>query len=155
MTLRIIQGVFVVACAAMGAFWADYILQIQHTDTTVPFTEQARTMWLTSGALIGAGIASLLLFSLRFVTQKLFERLFPVVIAIALSLMLGYFLARIVMMVFPPPNPEDLTFHVFLTSSLMLIFGYVGISLGLTKASHGFHSRSSITSPKYQVSSRL
>jgi len=136
MTLKIIQGVFVISCAAMGAFWSDYILQIAHTDTTVPFTEQARTMWLASGALIGTGIASLLLFALRFVTQKLFERLFPVVIAIALSLMLGYFLARIVMMVFPPPNPEDLTFHVFLTSSLMLLFGYVGISLGLTRASH-------------------
>ena len=68
MTLKIIQGVFVVSCAAMGAFWSDYILQIAHTDSTVPFTEQARTIWLTSGALIGTVIASLLLLALHFVT---------------------------------------------------------------------------------------
>lgn len=135
MTTRIIQVGFVICCAVMGASWADYILQTLYTDATVPYTSNTLLLWRGGGVAIGVLAAIGVLFGLKLVTQRLFERLFPVVIAIAFSLMMGYFLARIIMMALPFDNPEDLTPHVFLTSTLMLIFGYVGISLGLTKAS--------------------
>ncbi len=136
MTTRIIQAGFVLCCAVMGAFWSDYILQTMYTDPTEPYTSTTLLLWRSGGAGIGILASAGVLFGLMMVTQRLYERLFPVVIAIAFSLMMGYFLARIIMMALPFDNPEDLTPHVFLTSTLMLLFGYVGISLGLTKASN-------------------
>ena len=126
MTLQIIRGFFVLACMLMGVLWTNYLFE-------EGVFERATLPWYVLGAAIGGGSAVILLFGLRFVTQELFERLFPVFIAITLSMVLGYFLARYIMMVL---EVDDLTFHVFLTSSLVLICGMAGISLGLTYASN-------------------
>jgi len=128
MTIRIIRGMFALCCMIMGVFWADYLVGEFGAESTIPLA-----LWRLAGGASGCGIAVLVLFSLRFITQDLYERLFPVVIAITLSLVMGYFLARYIVIV---KGIEDLTSQVYLTTSMVLVFGFVGISVGLTKASN-------------------
>jgi uncharacterized protein YacL len=119
----------------MGLIWTNYILQVVADTRTLPFGRNELMLWRAAGGAVGAFVAFAVLFGIRFVTQELYERLFPVFIAIAFSMMMGYFLARYIMLIMPP-DAEDIYTHVYLTSTLVLLFGFIGISLGLTKASN-------------------
>lgn len=130
MTITIIRGLFIISCCLMGAIWASAIVDWYQGEEINPF---AINRWTVIGALSGAAIASSIVYAIRFVTQELFERLFPAFIAIALAMMLGYFLARYIILILPD---EYIHFHVFLTTSFVLLFGYAGIALGLTRASN-------------------
>ena len=52
-------------------------------------------------------------------------------------MMIGYFLAKYIQLFWPsePGNEGDISRHVYTMSTLVLLFGFIGISLGLTKAS--------------------
>lgn len=116
----------------MGVIWTNYILEMTYVESLQPVATMTIVPWRILGGAIG-GLAALIIFLvLNLVTQELFERLFPVFVAIAFSMMLGYFLARYIMLYLPP---EDITVHFFLTTTMVLLFGYMGISLGLTKTS--------------------
>lgn len=130
MTIKIIRVVFVFACITMGGLWGNHLV-----DTFNDYNPETGTamFWRITGLVLGGGVGVGFLFLLSLITQEIFERLFPVVIAIALAMMLGYFVARLSMLFLPP---EDITIHVFTTSTLLLLFGFGGISLGLTKASN-------------------
>lgn len=130
MTIKIVRGLFVVACIIMGVLWTIYILE---NFVDAPLTKAQSRWWLFFGGSIGASVGVLVLFALHLFTQELFERLFPSFIAVALAMMLGYFLARYIILV---TGTEDLMVHVFLTTTLVLVFGYSGIMLGLTRASN-------------------
>ncbi len=134
MTLNVIRGLFVFACVIMGVIWTNHILD---TLADPASTEPSRSPLLLQifGGAIGASVAGSVLFSLRYFTQAMFERLFPVFVAVSTSMMLGYFAARYIMLIYPPPE-GDLSTHVFLTSTMLLLFGMVGIYVGLTKASN-------------------
>lgn len=133
MALKITRFLFVLCCVVMGVIWVDYFLLQFSDESSEPISPSALSAWRIVGGFIAAAIAGGVLFGLRYITQDLFERLFPVVIAIAFSLMLGYFSA---LYFFTFLSIEDPLFKVFLTSTLVLLFGYVGISLGLTRASN-------------------
>lgn len=132
MTLKITKILFVLCCVIMGVIWVDYFLGLVADDMT-DIGSSERNGWRIVGGGSAALVGLTLLFGLRFVTQDLFERIFPVIIAIAFSMMLGYFAASYIMLLFPNDDP---TMRVFLTSTLVLLFGYVGITLGLTRASN-------------------
>lgn len=133
MTLRITKIMFVLCCMVMGYIWADYILRTVSAELTAAMTRESLILWRSVGVAMGALAAASVLILLRFVSQELFERLFPVLIAIAFSMMLGYFVASYILVML---SIDDPSMRVFLTSTLVLIFGYIGISLGLTRASN-------------------
>jgi uncharacterized protein YacL len=130
----------------MGTVWADHLVTITYegSEDVVEITKLTEIFWKISGGALGGLSAGLVLAVLLFVTQELFERLAPVFIALAFSMMLGYFLARYIMLIYPP---EDLRIHFFLTTTLVLLFGFAGISLGLTMSSNW---RSLVTAVKRQ-----
>lgn len=131
MTNKIIRGFFVLSCFIMGGLWAwytvdRYSLQAPGMGTLIP--------WVVLGGLVGAVIAVAVLLGLRFITQELFERISPVLMAITLAMIMGYAFGQYI--VSWMPEQTDNTVEVFIVTSLVLIFGYVGISLGLTRASN-------------------
>jgi uncharacterized protein YacL len=132
MALKITRALFILSCGLMGVLWSTYV-QAEFFAGTTPLTNNQQTLWRIGGGLVGAFVGTLVIFALRFITQEIYERLFPVIIAITLSMVLGYFLARYIIMV---TESEDLLSQVYLTSSMVLIFGFMGISLGLTRASN-------------------
>ena len=135
MALKITRALFLVSCVVMGLIWTNFMLPAQLVDPSVPISWQAM-LWYLLGGAAGGIVSIFVLFGLRFVTQELFERLFPVVIAIALSMMIGYFLAQYIRIFWPlEKGTEGDTRHIYTLSTLVLIFGFIGISLGLTKAS--------------------
>ena len=131
MTLKVVRGFFVLACMIMGVLWTNYLWGDPPIGEEIADWRVLRFYLL--GGFGGVAVAGGILFGLAFVTQELFERLFPVFIAITLSMVLGYFLSRYIIMV---TKVEDLTMHVYLTSTLVLVCAMVGIALGLKHASN-------------------
>jgi uncharacterized protein YacL len=127
----------------MGLIWTNYLIELQFNqseisiaDGVVPYSDSAQTWLMLFGAVLGSGIAVAILFSLRFITQELFERLFPAMIAIILALITGYFAAKYMMIYLPEEYHDGGNVQLYLTCTLVLLFGFIGISLGLTRASN-------------------
>ncbi|MFA6242082.1 MAG: TRAM domain-containing protein [Candidatus Hydrogenedentales bacterium] len=142
---RIIAVFFVIACTVMGALWAYYIINgfeanlpsdgvetRQSNQPEKPLPQgSAAFLWVLVGGISGAASAGVVLFALSFITQEMFERMFPAFVAIVLAMTLGYALARYVLIWW---ETDDRTLQIFLTSTFMLVFGFAGISLGLSRA---------------------
>jgi len=132
MALKITRSMFLLACIIMGYIWSGYIVG----SGTVQVTSQVSLLWDILGMGIGGTIATTVLLSLRYVTQEIFEKIFPAIIAIVLAMLIGYAIAQYIFDVMPDSLTENnSSLKVYLTSSLVLIFGFMGISLGLTRAS--------------------
>ena len=122
-SIRIIRGIFVLACMIMGVIWARYLAP-------------GNFGWTSLGGLIGAVISLGVQYLLSAISQNVFEKIAPVIVAIMLSMLMGYALGSYVLMFIPREElVEDPNFRIFLLSSFVLIFGFMGISLGLTYAS--------------------
>lgn len=130
MTVKIIRVFFVLACVVMGVLWPWYIMHVLLNYAPKPSTFYA---WIFIGGITGCAVSLLVLFLLSYITQDLYERLAPAFFAIVLSMAVGYLLARYILVFW---QPTDLTLSIFLLSSLVLVFGFVGIMLGLTRASN-------------------
>jgi len=138
MALSITRGMFVLSCLVMGVIWADYLvnLAIENASPDAPPLAAATiNLWRLAGAGLGCFSAAIVLFGIQFITQDIFERMFPAVIAIVLAMVSGYFLAKYIVAILPD-EMKNVNIQLYLTSSLVLIFGYMGISLGLTRASN-------------------
>jgi uncharacterized protein YacL len=130
MAIQITRGLFVVACAIMGALWGNYILSQVTGEEVLALTSP----WVIGGAITGVGVAALILFLLRFVTQELFERISPAIIAIVLALVAGFVLGQFIFDLYFPN--ADVLLRTFAMCSIILVFAFVGIQLGLTRASN-------------------
>lgn len=125
MTIKIVRGIFLLACVVMGIIWARYLAQ--------EYSPNASELpWMIIGGMIGGMTALAVFFLLHFVTQELYERLAPALVAIVLAMLVGFFIGQYIFLWFPD---TDFTLRVFVTVTMVLIFGFVGISLGLTHAS--------------------
>lgn len=125
----IIRGIFVLACVIMGAIWAQYLL-----DSPPASPDGSPPLWmLVVGGVIGCAVAFLVFLLLHFVTQDVYERISPALASIALAMIIGYFIGAYILSWFPH---AEISLRVFVTVSLVLVFGYIGITLGLTRASN-------------------
>jgi uncharacterized protein YacL len=124
----IVRIIFVIACIVMGVIWARFL--VFELDATGAMNEYP---WMLLGGGIGAVVSTSILFLLRFVTQELYERLAPALVAVVMAMVMGYFAGQYIL--FWAPD-ADVTLRVFVVVSLVLLFGFVGISLGLTRASN-------------------
>ena len=129
MLVKIIRGVFILACVIMGVIWARYL--VQEIDATTSVSVNALP-WSVLGGGMGFLVSVLVLVMLSFVTQDIFEKISPLVVAIMLAMLMGYALGQYILMWFPS---LDTNVRVFLIATLVLLFGFMGISLGLTRAS--------------------
>ncbi len=126
---KIIRAIFVFACVIMGGIWAQYLL-----DSPPASPDGSPPVWtLIVGGLVGGAVSLLVLFFLRFVTQDVYERISPALASIALAMIIGYFIGAYILSWFPQ---AEMSLRVFVTVSLVLVFGYIGITLGLTRASN-------------------
>ncbi len=134
MIIKIVKAFFVLACIVMGVMWAYYFTG-GLTDAVVPAAPVwgiSQKLWIVIGGLLGAVISCGVIFILRFITQEIYERIAPALVAIVLAMVAGYFIGQYIF--FWAPEAE-LTLRIFVMVSLVLIFGFIGIILGLTRAS--------------------
>ena len=126
MGVKIIRAIFVLACVTMGGVWAYIIISGSSPNPSELYA------WVIIGGLIGCGLSFGIFLLLSTITQELFEKLSPAIVAIVLALIIGYLVPRYLDFWWPIHDPE---YQLFLTTTFVLVFGYVGISLGLTRAS--------------------
>ncbi len=131
MAVKIIRTIFVFACGIMGSVWAFYLVpRLQAGDARI-----AQILpWCVVGALVGLAAGFLIILLLRYVTQEMFERISPALIAVALALVTGFSIGQFVFDYYLPET--DPLFKTFTILTLVLIFGFVGTLLGLTRASN-------------------
>ena len=131
MTVKIVRVFFLIACLVMGITWAKFIMD--NVAELRGYEFETRWLWLFLGGIIGVSLASIVLLLLHFVTQEIYERLAPSVAAIAGAVIAGYMCSVYVLFWFPE---LDNTTKIFISVSVVLITGYMGIHLGLTRASN-------------------
>lgn len=130
MLVKIIRVIFVGACGVMGIMWARFV-----TEEIIEqgYQVDSVTMWMLLGGAAGAATGLVVLFLLHFVTQEVYERIAPSVAAIVMALVGGYMLSRYLLWWYPD---LDVTMQVFISVTVVLIVGYMGIHLGLSRASN-------------------
>jgi len=130
MTVKLIRVLFVLACIIMGFTWAGLILENLNEAGPVVDSEFP---WLFLGGAVGAFIALAVLALLYFVTQEIYERVAPAVVAIIVAIIAGYSVSRYFLFWLPD---LEVTYQIFISVTVVLVFGYIGIHLGLTRASN-------------------
>ncbi|HOH30619.1 MAG TPA: hypothetical protein PLC40_13160, partial [Candidatus Hydrogenedentes bacterium] len=130
MAVRIIRLIFTMACVVMGVTWARFIIGNR---IAAGYVMESTLPWLLLGGFIGAVLAAVIFLLLYFVTQEMYERVAPSVVAILIALIAGYSASRYLLFWFPD---LDFTYQVFISVTVVLIFGYIGIQLALTRASN-------------------
>jgi len=113
----------------MGVIWARYI-----SDELGTTLGSSSLTWTLSGGAIGCVVSIIVLFALTFITQEVFEKISPALLAIGMALLAGWALGQYIFTVLWPG--ADHTFRIFFIVTLVLLFGYMGIYLGLTRASN-------------------
>lgn len=130
MAVQIIRVFFVFCCVVLGGTWANYVVGM---NPTIPEEFSYYWHWVAMGAAAGGAIAIFVLLMLRFITQEVYERIAPALVAIVLAMIMGYLFGQYLLFWFPE---IDVTVRVFLLVSLVLVFGFSGIMVGLTRASN-------------------
>ncbi len=135
MPVKIIRGLFFLACVIMGIIWGQYIynLNVPRANPFAPELLSNTWPYLAGGGLAGAGVAACVLLSVKFVTQELYERMAPALVSIVLALITGYFVGQYILFILPQ---NDVTLRIFVVVSFVLVFGFAGVTLGLTRASN-------------------
>jgi uncharacterized protein YacL len=131
MSEKIIRYIFLLACLIMGLIWATYAREIYEAANAGKMLGSALP-WFVGGGLVGGGVGFLVLVLLRLITQDLYEKLAPAMVAIIIAMVFGYAAAKWLLLWVPQASTS---FQIFITVTFVLIFGYVGIYLGLNRAS--------------------
>jgi len=125
MTVQIIRGIFGLACIIMGGLWGYYLAEQANKDVYFG--------WIVLGGLGGALVAGLISAALYFITQELYERIAPALISIVLGMIVGYFIGQYILLWYPD---TEVGLQVFVVVSFVLVCGFAGTMLGLTRASN-------------------
>ncbi len=119
---------FVLLSAFIGGHWAYYFHYSGALKGSLP-------VWLAAGVVVGSGLALFIFFMLRFITQEIYERLAPALILVVLGLIVGYILGRLIVIQFPALE-DNLSLRILTLITCVMVFGYAGLSMGLTRASN-------------------
>ena len=130
MAVKIIRGIFVLCCIIMGVIWARYVTSEMSDTLGRPISQLP---WVIVGGAVGCVVSIIVLLLISFITQDIFERISPVLMAITMAMLMGYALGQYILIWLPSAEPN---LRVFITATLVLLFGFAGISLGLTRASN-------------------
>ena len=127
MAVWLIRAGFILLSSIMGSNWTWYF----HVMGVV---KGNLTLWLGIGAISGGCVAVLILFLLHFITQEMYERLAPAAVFVVMGLVVGYFLGQFILFKWPTLN-ENLELRIFTILTCVILFGFSGLSMGLTRAS--------------------
>jgi len=131
MSEKIIRFIFIFACLIMGVIWAAYFRDaVEMANPSHNFGSPLP--WHIFGGLLGGGVGVLVLWLVGLITQDLYEKLAPAVVAIIIAMVFGWAVANWLLIWLPKDNQN---LQLFIIVSFVLIFGYMGIYLGLTRAS--------------------
>ncbi len=130
MIVKVIRVIFTIACMVMGVTWARFIIENYEESG---YVIESVLPWLLLGGFIGGVLAAAVFLVLYFVTQEMYEWVAPSVVAVLIALIAGYSASRYLLFWFPD---LDFTYQVFISVTVVLVFGYVGIQLALTRASN-------------------
>ena len=134
MIIKFIKGAFIVACIIMGVMWAFYLTgEFSNAPDISKYIGIPKSVFVLLGGVIGALISIGVLFLIRFITQEVYEKIAPALVAIVLAMVAGYFIGQYIF--FWAPQAE-LTLRIFVMVSLVLVFGFTGMILGFTRASN-------------------
>ncbi len=127
---KILRVFFVIVSIVMGGLWGGFLVRNQLDGTGEPVNALP---WIIIGGFSGGTLSILVMLAVRFITQEVYEKLAPAFVAIVLALLVGYSVSRYMLFWFPKAEP---TLQIFVSVSVVLIFGYIGIYVGLTRASN-------------------
>ena len=130
MVVNALRSVFVIASGIMGYLWANYFVEAAELKGNAAINA---VLWKGTGVGFGAAVAVAVLLAVRFITQEIYERLAPAVVAVVIAILLGFTVSQYMLYWFPN---ADTTLKVFVAVSVVLMFGYVGIYLALSRASN-------------------
>ncbi len=121
MVIKIVKVFFVFACIVMGIMWAYYLTgEFSETaNANIRILGIPQRLWVPIGGITGAIIATAILLAVQFITQEIYERIAPALVAIVLAMVAGYFIGQYIF--FWAPQAE-LTLRIFVMVSLVLIF---------------------------------
>lgn len=131
MPVKTVRAFFIFACVLLGGSWSNYLVRILSEG---PPSRAVAVLWIVLGSAVGAAIALAVLLALRFVTQEVYERIAPALVAIVLAMVAGYFVGQYILFLMREAGYDE-TIRLLVVASFVLIFGFAGISLGLTRAS--------------------
>ncbi len=124
MSEKLIRSIFIFACVIMGVIWGGYAHEMAYP--TAPI--RSPMPWYIFGAALGGGAGFVVSLLLRFITQAVYEKLAPAMVAIVIGIIFGYGVATWLLMWVPEAT---LNFRIYLSVTFVLIFGFMGIFLGL------------------------
>ena len=109
-----------------------------HADTAVfvgsqPAFRRYAVLFVAGGGAVGLMVALGISFAMRFVTQEAFDRFFPALVSVLLAMATGWLVAWYIVRIL---NVVDLTLQIYIQATLVIIFFFIGVNLGLTRASH-------------------
>lgn len=104
---------------------------IKHVEQTL-LPRRIVPFLIALGGLGGLLVAFGINYALHFVTQEAFERFFPALVSVLLAMATGWFLASYVVDNF---GVQDQTLQNYIQASLVIVFFFIGVNLGLTRTS--------------------
>lgn len=130
MAIKIVRVLFVLSCILMGVIWANYFVG-EYND--VATKDANRFWWAVFGGGVGVLLSISILVLMTFVTQEVFEKISPVLVSVGIAMMIGWALGRYILAWWPDAEQN---LQVFIIVTFVLVFGFMGIYLGLTRASN-------------------
>lgn len=131
MGLKIVNGLFILACAVIGGLWAWFAVPMLSEEAVY---DASLIPWALLGTFIGGALSVAILLLLGMVTQEMFERISPALMAIVLALVAGFVVGQFIFEFYLPD--ADPVLRTVTISGLLIIFGFVGVYIGLTRASN-------------------
>lgn len=132
MALKIVRVLFILACVFMGVLWAFYLVPAYHGPQAVGYDRLIP--WCGLGAVVGGAVGIAIAFLLALVRQEVFDRVSPAITAVVLALVAGFVLGQWVLEMYYPG--ADAVVKTFLICTLVLLFGFVGVSIALSQAAN-------------------
>ena len=130
MPVKILKVLFIFGCCIIGGLWGWYAKESASMDALTPIEI---TPWFLVGSVMGSLVGAVVLFLIHFITQEIYERMMPTVMAVILGLLMGHFLGAVFLTYFQEP---DVYFTAYTKATFILVFGFVGMCLGLTHSSN-------------------
>jgi uncharacterized protein YacL len=125
MSEKLIRYIFVFSCLIMGVIWGGFAHQFANPESTLSGSPMP---WYIIGGFLGGAAGLSVALSLRFITQEVYEKIAPATVAIVIGILFGYAVASWLLLWIPGTNPN---FRIYIIVTFVLIFGFMGIFLGL------------------------
>jgi len=124
MSEKLIRSIFVFSCLIMGVIWGGFAHEVANPEGAA----SSPLPWYVIGGFIGGASGFSVALLLRFITQEVYEKLAPALVAIVIGILFGYAIANWLLLWMPNASYN---FKLYVIVTFVLVFGFMGIFLGL------------------------